>query len=59
MKQLTERHHISKVIRVVVGGNDRQSSLEKGLQAISDSGGADDDIVVIHDAFTVPDPNVR
>ena len=59
MKQLTERHHISKVIRVVVGGNDIQSSLEKGLQAISDSSGADNDIGVIHDGFIVPDPNVH
>jgi 2-C-methyl-D-erythritol 4-phosphate cytidylyltransferase len=34
---------------VIVGGNDRQSSLQRGLDGIADMGASDDDIVVIHD----------
>ena len=48
MQGLIELYHINKVTKIVVGGNDRQSSLKKGLEAIEQIGGAED-MVVIHD----------
>lgn len=49
MHQLLRLYQIKKVARVVVGANDRQGSLLKGLDALVESGGTADDIAVIHD----------
>lgn len=49
MKHIVELYHFGKVKRIVVGGNDRQSSLRHGLDGVRGIGGADEDIVVIHD----------
>ena len=49
MENLVEMYQIHKVVQVVVGGNDRQSSLCKGLEAVQFNGGQSEDIVVIHD----------
>ena len=49
MCQLLEVYQIKKVVRVVVGGSDRQGSLRRGLDALLENGGAAEDIVVIHD----------
>ena len=49
MKQLIELYKIQKVLQVVVGGSDRQSSLERGISCITENGGTDKDIVLIHD----------
>ena len=49
MYKLLDLYKMQKVLKVVVGGNDRQSSLEKGLSAILENGGKDDDVVLIHD----------
>ena len=49
MKKLVNIYQISKAKYVIVGGNDRQSSLKRGLDVISDNKGKPDDIVVIHD----------
>lgn len=49
MQQLLTLYQIEKVTKVIVGGNDRQNSLKRGLDEISMLGARDDDIVVIHD----------
>lgn len=49
MNQLLNLYQIKKVAKVIVGGNDRQSSLQRGLEEIVTLGGTDEDIVVIHD----------
>ena len=49
MHQLLNLYLIQKVAKVIVGGNDRQSSLQRGLDEIVMLGGKDEDIVVIHD----------
>ena len=49
MRRLLELYQIKKVRRVVVGGSDRQSSLQKGLEAVVEQGGMAEDIAVIHD----------
>lgn len=49
MHQLLKLYQIQKVAKIIVGGNDRQSSLKRGLDEIVMLGGEDDDIVVIHD----------
>lgn len=49
MERLLELYQMKKVKRVIVGGTDRQNSLQKGLRAIEDLGAASDDIVVVHD----------
>ena len=49
MRRLIDKYEIGKAKTVIVGGNDRQSSLQRGLDAIIESGGKEDDIVVIHD----------
>ncbi len=49
MHQLLNLYQIQKVAKVIVGGNDRQSSLQRGLDEIVMLGGNDEDIVVIHD----------
>ena len=49
MNKLIDMYKIEKVFSVVVGGSDRQSSLEHGLNAILENGGKKDDVVLIHD----------
>lgn len=49
MDKLVNIYQIRKATHIVVGGNDRQSSLERGLAAIREDGGTAEDIVVIHD----------
>lgn len=49
MQNLLQSYQIRKANRVIVGGSDRQSSLQRGLAAIVEDGGNPDDIVVIHD----------
>lgn len=49
MRRLLQIHQIKKAVRVVVGADDRQGSLRKGLDAVMENGGGVDDIVAIHD----------
>ncbi len=49
MQGLLQLYQIKKAVKVVVGGSDRQSSLQRGLDAIMEIGGKKEDIVVIHD----------
>lgn len=49
MHKLLEQYQITKVEKIIVGGNDRQSSLQRGLETIQEIGGKEEDIVVIHD----------
>lgn len=49
MRSLLALYHIGKVQRIVVGGRNRQESLQRGLDAAEDIGGQADDIVLIHD----------
>lgn len=49
MRRLLQLYQIKKAVRVVVGADDRQGSLRKGLDAVAENGGAADDITVIHD----------
>lgn len=49
MQGLLTLYRIRKVTDVIVGGGDRQSSLRRGLEAIRQGGGREEDIVVIHD----------
>ena len=47
MAKLVKEYNFTKVHKIVVGGKDRQSSIQKGLDAISDP--ADTDVVIVHD----------
>ena len=49
MNKLVSIYQMDKVKNVIVGGNDRQSSLRRGLEEISEQGGKEDDIILIHD----------
>ncbi len=49
MQNLLNLYQIKKVEQIIVGGSDRQSSLQRGLDEIITLGGTDGDIVVIHD----------
>lgn len=49
MQKLVEFYRMDKIKKIVVGGSDRQSSLQCGLEAVEELGGKKDDIVVIHD----------
>lgn len=49
MSNILQTYQIQKADKVIVGGNDRQSSLQRGLQTIIDSKAQAEDIVVIHD----------
>lgn len=49
MEEILRLYRIKKVADIVVGGNDRQSSLRRGLNAIVENGGKSADIVAIHD----------
>ncbi len=49
MQRLLELYQIRKVSTIVVGGSDRQSSLQHGLDAVARIGAKDEDIITIHD----------
>jgi len=49
MQSLLQLYQIKKVEKVIIGGSDRQSSLQRGLDGIVKIGGKPEDIVVIHD----------
>lgn len=49
MEDLLKLYQIKKVKKIIVGGSDRQSSLQKGLISIQNDNAKADDIVVIHD----------
>lgn len=49
MQNLLKLYRIQKAESVIVGGNDRQNSLRRGLDEIAALGGEEEDIVVIHD----------
>lgn len=49
MHKLLEQYQITKVEKIIVGGSDRQNSLQRGLETIKELGGKEEDIVVIHD----------
>ena len=49
LNELLKLYQIQKASKVIIGGDDRQLSLLKGLLAIREIGGKEDDIVVIHD----------
>ncbi len=49
MQKLLSLYQIQKVEQVIVGGNDRQGSLQRGLEAVVQNGGKPEDIVLIHD----------
>lgn len=47
MEKLVKEYHFTKVCKIIDGGKDRQSSIQKGLAAIDNPG--ESDIVIIHD----------
>lgn len=49
MQKLISLYQLQKVKKIIVGGSDRQSSLQHGLDEVETLGGKDEDIVVIHD----------
>lgn len=49
MQKLISLYQLNKADRIIVGGSNRQNSLQRGLDTIKQMGGQDDDIVVIHD----------
>ncbi len=49
MQSLIQLYQIGKADVVIVGGRDRQDSLKRGLDAVRECGGKDDDVVVLHD----------
>lgn len=49
MTDILKFYQIKKAAKVIVGGTDRQGSLQRGLNAVLDDGGKPEDIVVIHD----------
>ena len=49
MQSILQLYQIKKVKEIIIGGSDRQNSLQKGLNAVVKGGGKDEDIVVIHD----------
>lgn len=49
MESLIELYHLKKVQKVVVGGCNRQDSVEKGLEYLKNQKIKNDDLVLIHD----------
>lgn len=49
MNSLLQLYQLKKVAKVVLGGGDRQSSLQRGMEAVQSVGAGTDDIIVIHD----------
>lgn len=65
MNDLLEQYKLTKVVEVVTGGKDRQSSIKNGINSIKMHNGNADDIVVIHDGVrplvkeTIISENIR
>lgn len=61
MQQLLNLYQIRKVAKIIVGGNDRQNSLQRGLDAVKELRAQENDIVVIHDGVRplVSIPTIR
>lgn len=49
MNELITLYKLKKISKVVVGGKDRQASLQAGLDAIYSDNAKDEDLVLIHD----------
>ena len=49
MEKLLSLYQIQKAVKIIVGGSNRQNSLQKGLDAVETLGGKAEDIVIIHD----------
>ena len=49
MQSLIKLYRIDKVETTIVGGADRQNSLQRGLKEVMALGGKEDDLVMIHD----------
>lgn len=49
MQGLLDLYQIKKASQVMIGGNDRQISIQRGLEAVAENNGKPDDIVLIHD----------
>lgn len=49
MRNLLQEYRINKVSNIVIGGNNRQSSLQRGLNVIAEEGCMEEDIIVVHD----------
>lgn len=61
MQKLLNQYQIQKVAKIIVGGNERQSSLKKGLETVVDLGAGENDVVAIHDGVRplVSDATIR
>lgn len=49
MQKLICLYQLNKAETIIVGGSNRQNSLQRGLDAVKQMGGQENDIVVIHD----------
>lgn len=49
MQNLIFMYQLRKTDKVIVGGSNRQSSVQRGLNMIMENGGVPEDIVVVHD----------
>ncbi len=49
MRSLLHVYQINKVMEIIVGGSDRQKSLQRGLHTVLENGGTGEDLVMIHD----------
>ncbi|MGN0345700.1 MAG: 2-C-methyl-D-erythritol 4-phosphate cytidylyltransferase [Lachnospiraceae bacterium] len=49
MNTILKPYGLKKIVKVIVGGTDRQSSLKHGLESVKELGGKPEDIVIIHD----------
>jgi len=49
MQELLYKYRINKVSDIVIGGNNRQSSLQRGLSVIIEQGCMEEDIIIVHD----------
>lgn len=49
MEHLKEKYGLTKLIKIVSGGKDRQDSVKQGVEAIVHDGADSDDIIAIHD----------
>ena len=59
MQKLLQVYQIRKVSQIIVGGSDRQSSVQKGLEVLAENSDNRDDIAVIHDGVRpLIDPSV-
>lgn len=49
MQKLINLYQLNKAETIIVGGSNRQNSLQRGLDTVKQMGGQENDIVVIHD----------